>query len=178
MEQSARSSCSRSKTLVRKYRIGGRLRRRGGQYHSSCGGGSKECPTRRELEVLDEITRLKFEGKLPVSVNGMYRRRLIRSYYAWKSDVRDPPHFHPAMRWKKEMGPRVPEAVSYSEWKPSIKPNLKRKNAVVEYEREYKKPLDGPAKKRRLDNGLNLSHTVVRANPIGLIWDQLNYSCA
>ncbi|KAJ7114876.1 hypothetical protein C8R44DRAFT_563534, partial [Mycena epipterygia] len=31
----------------------------------------------RELEILDEITRLRFEGKLPSSVHGLYRRRLI-----------------------------------------------------------------------------------------------------
>ncbi|KAJ7161113.1 hypothetical protein C8R46DRAFT_859175, partial [Mycena filopes] len=38
----------------------------------------------RELEILDEITRLSYEGKLPRSVTGLYRRRLLRSYYAWK----------------------------------------------------------------------------------------------
>jgi hypothetical protein len=47
----------------------------------------------RELEVLDEITRLRYEGKLPRSATGLYRRRLIRSFYAWKSDHRDPVHF-------------------------------------------------------------------------------------
>ncbi|KAJ7814972.1 hypothetical protein B0H14DRAFT_2265263, partial [Mycena olivaceomarginata] len=31
----------------------------------------------RELEVLDEITKLRFEGKLPLSVTGIYRRRLL-----------------------------------------------------------------------------------------------------
>ncbi|KAJ7731048.1 hypothetical protein B0H16DRAFT_1302462, partial [Mycena metata] len=47
----------------------------------------------RELEVLDEITRLRYEGKLPRSVTGLYRRRLIRSFYAWKTNYRDPAHF-------------------------------------------------------------------------------------
>ncbi|KAJ7461248.1 hypothetical protein FB451DRAFT_1019526, partial [Mycena latifolia] len=31
----------------------------------------------RELEVLDEITRLRCAGLLPPSVTGLYRRRLI-----------------------------------------------------------------------------------------------------
>ncbi|KAJ7077796.1 hypothetical protein C8R44DRAFT_549811, partial [Mycena epipterygia] len=31
----------------------------------------------RELEILDEITRLRCEGTLPRSVTGLYRRRLI-----------------------------------------------------------------------------------------------------
>ncbi|KAJ7929801.1 hypothetical protein B0H13DRAFT_1595944 [Mycena leptocephala] len=70
----------------------------------------------RELEILDEITRLRYKGKLPRSVTGLYRRRLIRSFYAWKSDHRDPAHFHPAMKWNASMGPRVPESVNYTEW--------------------------------------------------------------
>ncbi|KAJ7155807.1 hypothetical protein C8R46DRAFT_847633, partial [Mycena filopes] len=47
----------------------------------------------RELEILDEITKLRYEGNLPRSVTGLYRRRLIRSFYAWKSNHRDPAHF-------------------------------------------------------------------------------------
>ncbi|KAJ7715110.1 hypothetical protein B0H16DRAFT_1261911, partial [Mycena metata] len=31
----------------------------------------------RELEILDEITTLRVEGKLPVSVAGIYRRHLL-----------------------------------------------------------------------------------------------------
>ncbi|KAJ7882438.1 hypothetical protein B0H13DRAFT_1465293, partial [Mycena leptocephala] len=66
------------------------------------------------------ITKLKYEGKLPQSVTGVYRRRLLRSYAAWKTDHRDPPHFHPAMKWNKTMGPRIPDAVDYSEWRPTV----------------------------------------------------------
>ncbi|KAJ7846542.1 hypothetical protein B0H13DRAFT_1646581, partial [Mycena leptocephala] len=46
------------------------------------GFSSKKVTSLRELEVLDEITRLRFEGKIPRSVTGLYRRRLIRSFYA------------------------------------------------------------------------------------------------
>ncbi|KAJ7710833.1 hypothetical protein B0H17DRAFT_913503, partial [Mycena rosella] len=38
----------------------------------------------RELELLDELTRLKFEDKLPRSVTGLYRGQLLSSYKAWK----------------------------------------------------------------------------------------------
>ncbi|KAJ7922074.1 hypothetical protein B0H13DRAFT_1541133, partial [Mycena leptocephala] len=55
----------------------------------------------RELEMLDEITCLRFEGKLPLSVTRLYRRRLLRSYYTWRVDHRDPSYFHPALRWDK-----------------------------------------------------------------------------
>ncbi|KAJ7896825.1 hypothetical protein B0H13DRAFT_1623754, partial [Mycena leptocephala] len=69
----------------------------------------------RELEVLDDITRLRFEGKLPGSVTSLYRRHLIRSFYAWKTDHQDPSQFHPSMKWNSSMGPRVPDMVEYTE---------------------------------------------------------------
>ncbi|KAJ7710800.1 hypothetical protein B0H17DRAFT_914517 [Mycena rosella] len=36
----------------------------------------------RELEILDEITRFRCEGLLPPSVTCLYRRLLIRLFYA------------------------------------------------------------------------------------------------
>ncbi|KAJ7436709.1 hypothetical protein FB451DRAFT_1355967 [Mycena latifolia] len=66
----------------------------------------------RELEILDEITRL---------------RHLIRSYYAWKSNHGDPAHFHPAMRWDPSLGPRVLESVVYNPRNVTDEPNAKRK---------------------------------------------------
>ncbi|KAJ7089091.1 hypothetical protein C8R44DRAFT_598009, partial [Mycena epipterygia] len=53
----------------------------------------------RELEILDEITKLRYEEKLPAEVTGIYRRRLLKSFYVWRSSHQDPDHFHPAMRW-------------------------------------------------------------------------------
>ncbi|KAJ7710919.1 hypothetical protein B0H17DRAFT_914782 [Mycena rosella] len=82
----------------------------------------------RELEILDEITRLRTEGVLPQSITGLYRRRLIRSFYAWKANHKDPEHFHPAMRWDSSMGPRVPAPVEYTEWRPSGPVRRKRKS--------------------------------------------------
>ncbi|KAJ7646170.1 hypothetical protein B0H17DRAFT_870294, partial [Mycena rosella] len=75
------------------------------------------CQELRELEVLDEITRLRYDGLLPSSVTGLYRRRLLRSFYAWKANHGDPAHFHPTLKWDPSLGPRIPEAVVYSEWK-------------------------------------------------------------
>jgi hypothetical protein len=89
------------------------------------------CQELRELEMLDEITKLKYEGKLPRSVAGVYRRRLLRSYAAWKTDHRDSLHFHPAMKWNKTMGPKIPEAVDYSEWRPTVTGKTKRKMTEI-----------------------------------------------
>jgi hypothetical protein len=101
----------------------------------------------RELEVLGDITRLRFEGKPPISVSGLYRRRLIRSFYAWKTHHRDPAHFHPAMRCNNSMGPRVPDSYEYSEWKPSVEAANKRKNAVLSIDQNNTEQIGTPTKK-------------------------------
>ncbi|KAJ6529767.1 hypothetical protein B0H19DRAFT_908648, partial [Mycena capillaripes] len=139
----------------------------------------------RELEILDEITRLRFEGALPRSVTGLYRRRLIRSFYAWKTDHRDPPHFHPAMRWDASMGNRVPEPEFYSEWKPSVSLNKKRKSlAVTGTSKDRASEAIQPPKKRAKDrSGEGQQERVTTplvyhlTRPVGLIWDSFDYSC-
>ncbi|KAJ6468474.1 hypothetical protein C8R45DRAFT_838236 [Mycena sanguinolenta] len=58
-----------------------------------------------ELKILDEITRLKFESKLPPHVNGIYRQNLIHQYKTWKGHnwKIDPPQFHRALRFNSEL---------------------------------------------------------------------------
>ncbi|KAJ7658991.1 hypothetical protein B0H17DRAFT_954878, partial [Mycena rosella] len=63
----------------------------------------------RELEILDEITKLRMQGLLLSIVVCLYRRRLLRSYYAWKANHYDPAHFPRTTQWNSSMGPRVPE---------------------------------------------------------------------
>ncbi|KAJ7908618.1 hypothetical protein B0H13DRAFT_2496531 [Mycena leptocephala] len=78
----------------------------------------------RELELLDEITKLCHEGHLPRRVTGIYRGKLLASYKAWKGNAADLPHFHPAIR----AGPGDKEPLTdYSAWKPTIqKPTAKK----------------------------------------------------
>ncbi|KAJ6460798.1 hypothetical protein C8R47DRAFT_993771 [Mycena vitilis] len=131
----------------------------------------------RELEILDEITKMRFEGRLPPSVTGLYRRRLIRSFYAWKTDHRDPPHFHPAMRWDRSMGPRVPDAEAYSEWRPSMAPTRKRKNASVTKENEVG-VLSSPERTGdKTTSAINSAAVSRRIRPAGFIWDSFDHSC-
>ncbi|KAJ7027195.1 hypothetical protein C8F04DRAFT_965550 [Mycena alexandri] len=138
----------------------------------------------RELELLDEITKLRYEGGLPRTVSGIYRRSLIRSYYTWKKDVSDPSHFHPSMRWTASMGPRVPDPIIYGEWRASgSKPSQKRKaSGPVEADRLEGDPLhvDGRSSKRLrvAEPTQSMPHLIPGVRkPVGMIWDSHNYSC-
>jgi hypothetical protein len=52
-----------------------------------------------ELELLDEITKLRYEGKLPNHIQGNFRNPLIRAYQKWKGTDYVPPLTHPALTW-------------------------------------------------------------------------------
>jgi hypothetical protein len=52
-----------------------------------------------ELELLDEITKLRYEGELPDCVQGNFRNPLIRSYQKWKGIDYVPSLIHPALKW-------------------------------------------------------------------------------
>ena len=53
----------------------------------------------RELELLDEITKLRYEDKLPDHIKGNFRTPLIRSYQSWKGTEYIPPLTHHALKW-------------------------------------------------------------------------------
>ena len=55
----------------------------------------------RELELLDNVTRLRYLGKLPVSVDGDTRHNVITSFREWKGDQYVPSTVHNSIRWSK-----------------------------------------------------------------------------
>ncbi|KAF9494846.1 hypothetical protein BDN71DRAFT_1392644 [Pleurotus eryngii] len=57
----------------------------------------------RDLELLDDITRLHFKGKLHAAVVGETRRTLIHSFRQHKSESYMPQHMHSAIRWSKKL---------------------------------------------------------------------------
>ena len=56
----------------------------------------------RELELLDEITNLLYEGKLPLNVNGDTRNSLIKTFRNWKGMQYVPQVVHSSIRWSKK----------------------------------------------------------------------------
>src|SRR5271168_4239104 len=55
----------------------------------------------RELELMDEITRLRFEDKLSPSINGNLRNALIRQYQLLKGESYVPDEVPDTLRWTK-----------------------------------------------------------------------------
>ena len=53
----------------------------------------------RELELLDEISKLRYECRLPSSVSGNLRRDIINQYRDWVGDKHVPKNVHESLRW-------------------------------------------------------------------------------
>jgi hypothetical protein len=56
----------------------------------------------RDLELLDEITRLAFRSQLPPEINSHYRNILIRQFRAWKGLNYIPDNLHPSIKWSAQ----------------------------------------------------------------------------
>jgi hypothetical protein len=53
----------------------------------------------RELELLEEITKIQFDGGLPGDVCGVSRNEIIRSFQRWKSSAYVSMNVHKAISW-------------------------------------------------------------------------------
>jgi hypothetical protein len=53
----------------------------------------------RELEILDDISKLRYAGTLPDCVNGHRRNSLIEQFRKWKGLHYMPDNMHPAIQW-------------------------------------------------------------------------------
>ena len=56
----------------------------------------------RDLEMLDEITKLRYEKQLPDSVYGITRKSLIYSYRMYKGQEYIPRHVHSSIHWTED----------------------------------------------------------------------------
>ncbi|OJT05668.1 ATP-dependent DNA helicase pif1 [Trametes pubescens] len=139
----------------------------------------------RELELLDEITRLRTEKNLPSHVNGESRGALLTAFQSWKGPRHVPDQVHEALNWSTEdiaslrpelLFDRVIEAAGLCKPTSSFERTVKRTRA------ENWTPV--PTKKRR--NALatadvsayDINETQRAAPPSGLLWDSQNWSCA
>jgi hypothetical protein len=143
----------------------------------------------RELNMLNQITILRYEKKLPVEVNSSLRNPLIRAYQlSRKGHVADD-DWHPLLKWTKEeksvqdMEPDTAWNVT-SDIKFMAKissPTLKRKReCIAETKKESAKKgsLDPDDEGPKLKKVSHLVQICSSPSPLGLIWDNIDYSCA
>ena len=136
----------------------------------------------REHELLDEITSLRYEGKLSENVVGHTRNTLIRSFRQWKGEHYVPDKVDKALRWSESDPLDIPQ-VSDSQWQiVSRKTNVSTK---ITPQSNFVPARGSTSLKRKLSSdemqpGKKLKKDLKEpeTKPRGLIWDNVNYSCA
>ncbi|KAL1677035.1 hypothetical protein EV122DRAFT_174604, partial [Schizophyllum commune] len=148
----------------------------------------------RNLEILSEITRLKYEGKLPTQVTGDTRNQLIRSFLDWMGPDYEIPNLHHALKWQSAddfddvdapFGRQAWQMVENEEESPdSEDPPAKRARPEMSYgsSSESSKATTVTSTKagtKRKQKRARTENTSIDAttSPRGYSWDSENWSC-
>ncbi len=132
----------------------------------------------RELNVLDDVTRLRYEGLLPDNIFGPLRNPIVRSYYLWIKDGRDNTEWHSTLRYKPGES-RLKTVESDGTWDIRIAANSQ-------------KPLNGKENKSTLKRSVpdsEVMHKTAKVSrstlstdhsgtPLGIVWNSQDHSCA
>jgi hypothetical protein len=129
----------------------------------------------RELEILDEITRLKYEGQFPDYINSHLRYTLIHQFQQWKGIFYIPAKTDPALRWSAKDPFTVIDKIYKQKTDLSNKSLTalckKRKLSIANQNH-----LENPSiKRQKICSNQNDCHS---NKPKGLLWDLDNWSCA
>ncbi|KAF8581834.1 hypothetical protein K439DRAFT_1352873 [Ramaria rubella] len=152
----------------------------------------------RELEILDEITKLRYEKKLPSHITGDRRNTIIREYQLWKGTNFVPKHVHAALRWSIYDPFPLLEVAEDLNWyihkggmdinvvQHNIPQHKKVKFSHIAYvNAEGSKPLlhmtdniaDIPMKKKA-KHGHDIWQGQEHPSPLGVKWNSTTSSCA
>ncbi|KAF9455327.1 hypothetical protein BDZ94DRAFT_1371138, partial [Collybia nuda] len=142
----------------------------------------------REHEILDDITRLRYEGLLPNSIEGHIRNSLIRQYQNWKGTEYVPDKVDNALKWSSNDPMHLLPIINDSPWQIVKQEKNKNKNtANTDFKFVPAVGTISVVKKRKLDWSDNNApprkklakfQSSQRQSPLGLIWDNHDYSCS
>ena len=94
----------------------------------------------RELEMLDHITKLKYNKKLPGGVEGDTRRALIYSFRSVKGSKYMPKEIHTALKWSDNSPFEMKEPEPEAKWEILASPNkLEESKPKAESKMTHKK---------------------------------------
>ncbi len=142
----------------------------------------------RELELLDDITRLRISGSLPDAISGITRGDLLSKYIAWKGKHYVPPSVPLALNWAHASAAEL--SLSESGYR-GLEVHTEAVDAPVVAGKRTRSAGQWTARKRQNPGAVpdrsayDTSHDVrtgvaparsadVR---IGLIWDSVDHSC-
>ena len=155
----------------------------------------------RELELLDDITRLRYNGQLPESINGRLHNSVLHQYQQLKGKGYCPQNVMGPIRWSELYPMQTFQVITDSSWTVTTKSTTHKANEEVEIQSQKKiKNVPGcfvPAQgskaiastlKRKAEEGLNSDEPKskkIKASfgptpeiPVGILWDSVNYSCS
>jgi hypothetical protein len=110
---------------------------------------------------------------LPLSVAGMTRSELLRTYQEFKGKDYDPEDLHEALDWKKGDAPKMPPVQILSGWT-LVGKDLK----PVKTDTQASPP---SKRKNNSQGGKSLKRARTQPaviKPSAIMWDRINYSCA
>ena len=145
----------------------------------------------RDLNILDEMSKMRYQGSLPKHIIHPMRNPTIRAYRLWKNNTKDDEHanWHNAIKWKGDEDVKALAPVDDIFWNPvlanqlinNIKHDLvTKKNSNNKRHRDDKTDdvafQDFPKKKKQCRR--NILHQPRTPDPVGPKWDNCDYSCA
>ncbi|KAJ7936711.1 hypothetical protein B0H13DRAFT_1589380 [Mycena leptocephala] len=126
----------------------------------------------RELEILNDITRLRYDNVLPPDVNGVNQKALIRGFQRWKGGHYEPEGLHDQVKWRHGDPDLTPVVVLMSKWQMLGTDKVKAKGPKKATEDAEDSPKAKKAKTTKK------AKTIVKPGPLGLKWDSTDYSCS
>ncbi|RPD64291.1 hypothetical protein L226DRAFT_544888 [Lentinus tigrinus ALCF2SS1-7] len=93
----------------------------------------------RELELLDEITRLRYLGQVPPTVVGITCNKLIHSFCKWKGEKYMPAVMHSAIKWSLDDPFPIQDKMNNNPW------------TVINSQKSTKQKNNGEPKKAQKD---------------------------
>ncbi|EJD38105.1 hypothetical protein AURDEDRAFT_23898, partial [Auricularia subglabra TFB-10046 SS5] len=124
----------------------------------------------RDIEIMDDITRLEFEGCLPSSVCSTMRYTLIAQFIQAQGLTYNPPNMHQSLRWDVNYARDLLFRTYDSDFR--VDAALEAQGAKSK-KRSADTSDDSPRKRARLSH-----RSVPTASPAGLKWDGTDWSCA
>ncbi|KAJ7351642.1 hypothetical protein DFH08DRAFT_694662 [Mycena albidolilacea] len=127
----------------------------------------------RELEMLNEITLLRYHNNLPIDVGGNNRRDILQAFQWGKGGFYEPQGLDTHARWRKGDAPLLPPDGYQGKWT-LVGDDTKKRTA------ESKKTV-GHGKRKAMVTGEQKQPKkpkVVKSGPVGLVWDPVDHSCA